>query len=78
MSKLEELAAISKDYYVQPRLQYSTLSGVNGPLVILENVKLPMFAEIVELTLANGEKRQGQVSNSSHMPRQERSNLQKN
>lgn len=42
-------------------LQYSTIQGVNGPLVILDNVKLPKFAEIVTLTLGNGEKRQGQV-----------------
>lgn len=41
--------------------QYSTIQGVNGPLVILDNVKLPKFAEIVNLTLGNGEKRQGQV-----------------
>lgn len=34
---------------------------MNGPLVILDNVKLPKFAEIVNLTLGNGEKRQGQV-----------------
>jgi V-type H+-transporting ATPase subunit B len=62
MSKADEVSALSRDYYVNPRLQYSTLSGVNGPLVILENVKLPQFAEIVELTLQSGEKRQGQVS----------------
>jgi len=54
-------AAVVRDYYVQPRLNYRTISGVNGPLVILENVKMPMYAEIVSLTLANGEKRQGQV-----------------
>jgi len=42
--------------------QYSTIQGVNGPLVILDNVKLPKFAEIVNLTLGNGEKRQGQVN----------------
>ncbi|RLN31660.1 hypothetical protein BBJ28_00004610 [Nothophytophthora sp. Chile5] len=45
-------AAVVRDYYVEPRI------GVNGPLVILENVK---FAEIVNLTLASGEKRQGKV-----------------
>jgi hypothetical protein len=45
----------------QPNTQYSTIQGVNGPLVILDNVKLPKFAEIVNLTLGNGEKRQGQV-----------------
>jgi hypothetical protein len=45
-------------------LQYSTIQGVNGPLVILDNVKLPKFAEIVNLTLGNGEKRSGQVRGS--------------
>ena len=41
--------------------EYRTISGVNGPLVILENVKLPKYSEIVNLTLGSGEKRQGQV-----------------
>jgi hypothetical protein len=40
---------------------YSTVSAVKGPLVILDNVKLPKYAEIVNLTLKNGEKRTGQV-----------------
>ncbi|KAH8060367.1 hypothetical protein JL721_9128 [Aureococcus anophagefferens] len=48
-------------YSVQPRLDYRTIEGVNGPLVILENVKMPKFAEIVHLTLGSGEKRSGQV-----------------
>jgi len=34
---------------------------VNGPLVILDNVKFPKFAEIVTLTLPDGTKRAGQV-----------------
>ncbi|CAN0146004.1 unnamed protein product [Discosporangium mesarthrocarpum] len=42
-------------------MEYKTISGVNGPLVILENVKLPKFAEIVDLTLSTGEQRQGQI-----------------
>ena len=37
------------------------MSGVNGPLVILDNVKLPQFAEIVSITLSDGTKRKGQV-----------------
>lgn len=45
--------------------QYSTIQGVNGPLVILDNVKLPRFAEIVNLTLGSGEVRQGQVREAS-------------
>jgi len=54
-------AAVTRDYIVQPRLEYTTVKGVNGPLVILDNVKAPRYAEIVDLTLGNGEKRRGQV-----------------
>lgn len=53
-------------------LDYRTISGVNGPLVVLENVKVrkeccgvnaqgPRFSEIVNLRLGNGELRKGQV-----------------
>ncbi|KAL5964431.1 V-type proton ATPase subunit B [Taenia solium] len=38
-----------------------TVSGVNGPLVILDDVKFPKYAEIVRLTLADGSVRSGQV-----------------
>lgn len=62
-------AAVVRDYHVEPRMEYRTISGVNGPLVILENVKLPKYAEIVDLTLSTGEKRQGQVSSSSNPAR---------
>jgi V-type H+-transporting ATPase subunit B len=54
------LAAI-RDYTVQPRLDYRTVKGVNGPLVILDHVKLPTFAEIVNLTLPDGTLCRGQV-----------------
>eukprot|EP01041_Mallomonas_annulata_P009773 gene9773-20322_t len=54
-------AAVVRDYYVDPRIEYKTIAGVNGPLVILENVKAPRFAEIVNITLGNGEVRSGQV-----------------
>jgi V-type H+-transporting ATPase subunit B len=54
-------AAASRNYHVRPRLDYRTVSAVNGPLVILDNVKLPKFAEIVTLTLNDGSKRRGQV-----------------
>lgn len=40
---------------------YKTVVGVNGPLVILDNVKFPKFAEIVTLTLPDGTVRSGQV-----------------
>ncbi|EPZ31141.1 V-type ATPase [Rozella allomycis CSF55] len=54
-------AAVTRDYIVNPRLDYRTVSGVNGPLVILDNVKFPKYAEIVTLTLPDGTKRSGQV-----------------
>ena len=54
-------AAAMRNYSVDPKLEYRTIAGVNGPLVILENVKKPRFAEIVNVTLGNGEVRSGQV-----------------
>jgi V-type H+-transporting ATPase subunit B len=38
-----------------------TVTAVNGPLVILDDVKFPKFAEIVQLTLQDGSTRSGQV-----------------
>ncbi|KAI4876366.1 hypothetical protein NFI96_017832 [Prochilodus magdalenae] len=57
----EHALAVSRDYISQPRLTYKTVSGVNGPLVILDQVKFPRYAEIVHLTLPDGTKRSGQV-----------------
>jgi V-type H+-transporting ATPase subunit B len=54
-------AAVTRDYISDPRITYKTVTGVNGPLVILDNVKFPKYAEIVNLTLPNGELRSGQV-----------------
>eukprot|EP01084_Bolivina_argentea_P284063 486702_1 len=58
---IENASAVLKKYTVIPRLEYRTISGVNGPLVILDHVKFPKYAEIVNLTLPNGDERQGQV-----------------
>ncbi|KAJ3253309.1 Vacuolar ATP synthase subunit B [Boothiomyces macroporosus] len=54
-------AAVTRNYSIDPRIDYRTVSGVNGPLVILDQVKFGKFAEIVELTLPDGTKRSGQV-----------------
>lgn len=54
-------AAVTKDFNVEPNIEYRTITGVQGPLVILENIKNPKFAEIVKVTLADGEERLGQV-----------------
>ncbi|KAI8492919.1 V-type proton ATPase subunit B [Branchiostoma belcheri] len=57
----EHTLAITRNYHSQPRLTYKTVTGVNGPLVILDDVKFPKFAEIVHLTLNDGSIRSGQV-----------------
>ena len=42
-------------------IEYMGLSGINGPLVVIDNVKDVAFEEIAQITLANGEKRMGRV-----------------
>lgn len=54
-------AAASRDYRVAPRLDYRTVAGVEGPLVILDDVKFPMYSEIVSIHLGDGSVREGQV-----------------
>ncbi|KAL0207663.1 hypothetical protein P9112_012291 [Eukaryota sp. TZLM1-RC] len=44
-----------------PELEYNTISAVNGPLVIVDNVCTPKYAEIVTLRLGNGKICTGQV-----------------
>ena len=51
----------SSSYSIVPQIRYHTVGGVNGPLVILEDVKFPRYNEIVQLTLPDGTERQGQV-----------------
>lgn len=46
---------------MDPIVDYRTVAGVEGPLVILDNVKFPKFAEIVNVHLSDGEVRRGQV-----------------
>ncbi|WFD34202.1 Vacuolar ATP synthase subunit B [Malassezia cuniculi] len=58
--ELNAKAAVS-NYNVDPRLDYRTVSAVNGPLVVLDNVKFPSYNEIVTLTLPDGSRRGGQV-----------------
>ncbi|KAH9896235.1 P-loop containing nucleoside triphosphate hydrolase protein [Xylariomycetidae sp. FL2044] len=51
----------SSSYSIVPHLRYNTISGVNGPLVILSGVSKPSFNHIVSLTLPDGSVRNGQV-----------------
>ena len=48
-----------------PSAAYKTVTAVNGPLVILDDVKFPKFAEIVDLVLPDGSRRSGQVLEGS-------------
>ncbi len=41
--------------------EYRTVGGVSGPLVVVELVKKPKYAEIVNLRLGDGSTRRGQV-----------------
>ena len=47
--------------HINPRTEYRTVSNVEGPLVILDNVKFPKYAEIVNVRLGDGSMRKGQV-----------------
>ncbi|KAM6289154.1 LOW QUALITY PROTEIN: V-type proton ATPase subunit B, kidney isoform-like, partial [Aegotheles albertisi] len=57
----EHALALTRDYSSNPRLTYQTVCGVNGPLVVLDNVKFAQYAEIVNFMLPNGTSRSGQV-----------------
>jgi V-type H+-transporting ATPase subunit B len=53
--------AVTRDYNITPRIDYRTVVKVDGPLVILDNVKFPKYAEIVNVCLGDGSVRKGQV-----------------
>merc|ERR1712054_467846 len=55
------LAAMQRDFVIEPRVEYHTIESVKGPLVILQGIKNPQFGEIVSLTLGDGRTRRGQV-----------------
>ena len=46
---------------INPRIEYKTVMNVEGPIVILDNVKFPKYAEIVNVRLGDGSLRKGQV-----------------
>merc|ERR1711892_1650793 len=52
---------VEPDQGGQPKATYKTVTGVNGPLVILDKAKYAKFAEIVQLQLLDGSIRTGQV-----------------
>ena len=48
LNEINKLAA-TRDYNITPRVDYRTVIKVDGPLVILDNVKFPKYAEIVNV-----------------------------
>lgn len=55
------MQAVTRDYNIAPRIDYRTVLKVDGPLVVLDNVKFPKYAEIVNVVLGDGTVRKGQV-----------------
>eukprot|EP00873_Tetraselmis_striata_P029821 jgi/Tetstr1/450085/TSEL_037131.t1 len=53
--------AVTRDYVLEPNLEYKTVEGVAGPLVVLQNVRGAMASEIVNITVSDGTTRRGQV-----------------
>jgi len=50
-----------KRYGGMPGMEYSTVSKIYGPLMIVEGVKGVAYGEVVEIETESGEKRKGQV-----------------
>lgn len=48
-----------------PQVSYKTVSQISGPLVFVEKVENAAYNELVEITLENGERRMGQVLDTS-------------
>lgn len=61
MAQKAHIDAVNRDYICEPRLEYRTVGGVAGPLVVVNTVKKPKYAEIVNLRLGDGSVRRGQV-----------------
>jgi len=57
----EHVKAVTTNYNITPRVDYRTVLDVEGPLVVLDNVKFPRYAEIVNVRLGDGSMRKGQV-----------------
>ncbi|BAM42097.1 vacuolar ATP synthase subunit beta [Theileria orientalis strain Shintoku] len=57
-----EMAKAAKtDFCFEPSLRYRTITGVKGPLVILDKIRLPRYSEIVRINMGDGSTRRGQI-----------------
>jgi len=55
----QHVKAVTTNYNITPRVDYRTVLDVQGPLVVLDNVKFPRYAEIVNVKLGDGSTRRG-------------------
>ena len=49
-----------------PQIDYRTVREISGPLIFVEKVRDAAYNELVEITMQNGEKRTGQVLDTSN------------
>ena len=49
-----------------PQIDYRTVRQISGPLLFVEKVRDAAYNELVEITMENGEKRTGQVLDTSN------------
>lgn len=68
MAQLNASAA-QRNYNITPKIDYRTVVKVDGPLVILDNVKFPKYAEIVNVCLGDGSVRKGYKINITTLGR---------
>mmetsp|Transcript_12346 Transcript_12346/g.33695 ORF Transcript_12346/g.33695 Transcript_12346/m.33695 type:complete len:509 (-) Transcript_12346:256-1782(-) len=61
LSRKAAVNEAGKNYVCEPHVEYRTVGGVAGPLVVVECVKKPRYAEIVNIKLGDGTLRRGQV-----------------
>lgn len=52
---------MEQDFVINPRTTFRSIKGINGPLIILDNIKFPKYSEIVTLKLPDNSIRKGQV-----------------
>lgn len=50
-----------KEVAIEPRSTFRSITNVNGPLVVVDDIRFLKYAEIVTLRLGDGSVRQGQV-----------------
>jgi len=55
----QHVKAVTTNYNITPRVDYRTVLDVEGPLVVLDHVKFPRYAEIVNVKLGDGSSRKG-------------------